>query len=264
MIGFMRRQMRFAALLALSSCVLLGPETAFAGTGAINLRNFIQLHIIEQAMIVFWAVAIGFVFWYALRMIVMSHSEQSYTDLMNSFIHVFVGFAVIALATTFATAFYGTISPGNLTVPILNVIGIIIRASEGIFVLMITIAGLRMLTTEGDEAEFHKWRKVLTNSAIGAMIMMIANLSPAIASLFAGGNPTALNDEIVGLVKFMLTIVGTVSVLALIVAGILLIVSFDESYRDRAKRIIYGTLITLALVIGLYSIINTFVPTLRG
>lgn len=262
----MRKQMRCAALVAVVAGILLRPETALAGTGAVNLSNFIQLHIIDQALIAFWGISAIAVFYYAVRMIVKAHNEQVYGEAVNSFVHVLVGFAVISLAGTFATAFFLSINPGAFGSALVDVIHYIIRASEGIFVLMVTIAGFRMMSTEGDEGEFHKWRKVLTNSIIGVMIMIIADLSNSlvVASLFAGGTPTTIAEEILGLIIFILTVLGFVCVVALIVAGILLIVSVDEAFRDRAKRIIIGTLISLAFLIAVYSLLNTFVPTTRG
>ena len=59
-----------------------------------------------------------------------------------------------------------------------------------------------------------------------------------------------------GDVKHMVNIAG----LAVPFAGIFLIVSFDESYRDKAKKAITGTLITLAILLASYTIILTFVP----
>lgn len=57
----------------------------------------------------------------------------------------------------------------------------------------------------------------------------------------------------------MLTLLGFLAAIALIVAGIMLIISIDESLRDKAKSIVIGTLITLVVVFCCYTLIIIFV-----
>ena len=59
---------------------------------------------------------------------------------------------------------------------------------------------------------------------------------------------------------WMLTLIGFICVAALIAAGIMLIVSIDESLKDRAKRIVIGTLISLLIVVASYTLIIIFIP----
>ena len=66
-------------------------------------------------------------------------------------------------------------------------------------------------------------------------------------------------QELAGLANFILELIAAVSIIAILVAGILLIISVDESLKDRAKRIITGTLITLVIVIASYTLINIFI-----
>lgn len=49
-----------------------------------------------------------------------------------------------------------------------------------------------------------------------------------------------------------------IGVIALIVAGIMLIISIDESLREKAKSIVIGTLITLVFVLASYTLIIIF------
>jgi hypothetical protein len=254
----MRNSKRFAALVALTGGILFAPEPCFAAAGAQALAQFISDHIIDQALVAFGGIAAAAVFYYAIRMILEAHSEKAYTDATNSFMHAFTGFAVIACAAAIAGAFYINIDPSMLIPSLQSIIDYIVTAAAGVFVLIVTIAGIRMITTMGEEAEFAKWRKVLINNIIGVVIMM---LSYFIVHTVVDRDTSLLAMELRGIALFLLEIIGFTCVIALIVAGVFLIVSIEESLRDRAKRAITGTLIALAIVIACYSLILTFITT---
>ncbi len=251
----MRKNMRLIGPTVLLA--LLVPGLCFAANdGTALLSAFIKAHIIDQAMIAFSGVAGAAIFYYAVRMIVDAYNEKAFTDVSNSFMYAIMGLIVIGLAGAFTNSFFGTISPGLLIPGINSVISFMIRAAEGAFTLMVVIAGLRMITTEGDEGAFDKWKKVLIGNCIGAMVMLVANfIVIGVATRDAG----VIVAELVGIGLFMLTIIGFACVVALIIAGVLLIISIDESLRDRAKRIIIGTLISLIFVVATYSLIVIFV-----
>lgn len=205
-------------------------------------------------MIAFTGITAAAIFYYGIRMIVDAHNEKAFTDVQNSFIYVLSGMIVIALSAAFVNSFFNTISPINLTAGIYSVGTFFRTAAMGVFTMMVVIAGLRMITAQGDEGAFSKWTKVLVGNCIGVMIMFLAD------AIVIGINrsPGAIVTELVGVGIFILTIIGFSCVLALIIAGILLITSIDESFRDRAKRAIIGTLISLAIVVATYTLIATF------
>lgn len=207
-------------------------------------------------MIAFTGIATAAIFYYGIRMIVDAHNEKAFTDVQNSFIYVLSGFIVIALSAAFVNSFASGIAPINLTAGIYSVGTFFRLAGAGVFTMMIVIAGLRMVTAQGDEGAFTKWQKVLVGNCIGVMLMFLAD---AIVTGVNTGNPAAIITELIGVGLFMLTIIGFSCVLALVIAGILLIISIDESLRDRAKRAIIGTLISLLIVVATYTLIFTFV-----
>ncbi len=253
----MRKNMRSVGRTILFLILLPVPELCLgANDGTAQFSLFIRTHIIDQALIAFSGIAAAAIFYYGIRMIVDSYNEKAFTDVTNSFMYVIMGLMVIALAGAFTNSFFNTISPGLLIPGINSIISFMIRAAEGVFTLMVVIAGLRMVTAQGDEGAFDKWKKVLIGNCVGAMIMLIANF---IVISIATRDASVIVEELVGIGLFMLTIVGFASVLALIIGGILLIISIDESLRDRAKRAIIGTLISLVIVVATYSLIVTFV-----
>jgi uncharacterized membrane protein YozB (DUF420 family) len=91
---------------------------------------------------------------------------------------------------------------------------------------------------------------------IGVAISLVAF---AIVHAVADNDPGLLVEEMKGIILFLLTIFGTLCVVALIVAGVFLVISFDESLKDRAKKVVIGTLTALVFVLVCYTAIVTFV-----
>lgn len=225
---------------------------------------FVADHIVQEALLAFWGISAAFMVYYAVRMIIEAQNEQTYSNAQKSFLYSFFGFVTIALGTAFANALYTGGFSGNVTavqpagiIPGLNsVTSFLFTGSAGFFVLVVTIAGLRMITSQGDQGEFDKWRTVLVANASGVVIMVLASI---FVNAIAGRDIQAIGTEVAGLALFVLTVFGFACAFALIVAGIMLIVSVDEGLKDRAKKIVFGTLITLLIVLAAVAIINAFV-----
>lgn len=260
----MRSTKRFVGFLTLAASGLSVPQTGLAQSfcpsaltgGGAALCQFIQIHIVDQALIAFYGVAAAFICYYAARMIIAAYQDNTASEAGTTFIQVFIGFIVIAISAAFANAFSVGVNPSLLNEGFASVSVLIIAASSGVFVLMIVIAGLRMITAQGDAAAFQKWIKVLTYNAVGVVIMFIAYfIVHAVSDIDTG----IIIEEMRGLALFLLTVTGFACVAALIIAGILLIISIDESLRDRAKKIVIGTLISLAFVLVVYTLLYAFI-----
>lgn len=264
---FMSLAKRFLTASIPTTALLLAPTTCFAGAGAEYLAGVLLPLLLNEVMIAFWGVAAAFVCYYAVRMVLEAHKDEAGKDLANSFIYVLTGFAIIACAGAFASAFgVGILSPDTqtdvypfgLNLGILSVADFIIKMSAGIFILIIVTVGLRMISTQGEEGNFDKWRKVLIANCLGVVMMLTAFF---VVHAISDVNSGLLLDEMRGMALYLLTIIGFLCVVALIVAGILLIVSVDESLKDRAKRIVIGTLISLFILMVCYTLIIVFIPT---
>ncbi len=260
----MRIYQRSIGILTVCTLAGLVPESAHGAAGAQALSNFIGVHVINQALAAFGGIAAAAIFYYAIRMIFDAYKDKAYTDVINSFLYVLIGFIVIGLSSAFTNSFApsslgtgaGFPNLGPLTLGVASIKDFIIRAAAGVFTLMVVAAGLRMIMSQGDEAVFDKWRKILTGNCLGVMIMFIADALVTGVSDTSG--PGAIVEELVGISLFILTVIGTAAIISLIIAGVLLIVSIDESMRDRAKRAIIGTLLALVVVIIAYTVIVTF------
>lgn len=261
----MRIQKRLSASAAIAGTLLALPSTGFAAAGAQALARFVQTHLIDQALLAFWGIAAAALFYYAIRMILEAQNDDAFSNAQQSFVNAMIGFAVIAIAAAAATAFTTTglsgdpitdVNPILLDAGIASVSDFIITMSIGIFVLMVVIQGIRMVITRGEEGDFEKARKLLLLNILGVVVMLLAFFIVHTVSDVA---PGILVEEMAGLARFILTLIGFLAVIALIIAGVFLITSVDESRRDRAKTIVIGTLITLALVLVCYTLIVTFV-----
>ena len=250
--GYRKRNLLRAGLTA---SLLAFPALCNAGLGAQALSAFIIGHVFKEGLIAFWGISLVALLYYGAQMVINSSKDQAYTDTTNSFLNALIGFVVIAAASTFASSF-GAYDPSGLGPVIAKISTTLVYASSGIFILMATLAGLQMVLTQGDEAEFGKWQKILLGNVIGVMIMFLSSI--LVNAVMAGNKTTTIIDEMKGLAIFMLTLLGFLGAVALIVAGIMLIISIDESLRDKAKSIIIGTLITLVIVLASYTLIITF------
>lgn len=230
------------------------------------IRGFVSSRIIAQALIAFWGLAATAVFYYGARLVLDSYKEQSLSEANTSFINLLIGFAVIACSAAIASALstqglssdtVADVDPALVATALDSVRQFIISLTSAIFVLVIVIAAFRMTLSNGDQGEFDKWKKIIIGCVTGVMIMLIAD---AIVLAVSERDALIIITELKGIALFLLTIAGFLCVLAIIVAGVLLIVSIDESLRDRAKTAITGTLIALGIVICSYAIISTFLP----
>lgn len=249
---------RFAAIVS-GLGLLAVPQLCFAGAGAAALASFIQIHIISNGLVIFEGVAAVCVFYYGFRMIIEAYKDEAYTNAQNSFVYAGSGFVVIAIAEAFVNAFYGQplgANPAALVPGINSVASFILTAMSGMMVLMVTIDGIRLIASQGDASERTRIIKLIIMHCIGVAISLLAF---AIVHAVADNDAGLLVEEMKGLVIFLLTIMGALCVVAVIIAGVFLVISIDEGLKDRAKKVVIGTLTVLAFVLVSYTVIVTFV-----
>ena len=100
-----RRHLPAISLLALLLCA---PQQCGSRSRNQELAAFIQLHIIENALVIFEPVAILFPVYYGYRMVLDSDNDNALGDAAKSFIYVLIGFGIIALTGSIA------LSPANV------------------------------------------------------------------------------------------------------------------------------------------------------
>ncbi len=201
-------------------------------------------------------VAALMLFIYGFTLIINASKDSAYTEATSSFVYALIGFAILAVSGSFVNALYLNINPSALVPGINSVTDFLVTVASSVFVLMITITGLRMISSGGDTGDFGKSRNLIITNSIGLALTLLAK---AIVFAVAGNSPSILVDEMKGIALFLLTLTGTICVCAVVVAGAYLIISVDEGYKDRAKKTIIGTLFTLGVVLASYTLIATFI-----
>lgn len=283
----------FPALIGFLAAILPIPANAlsipinFCGIGGFGCRNVSGVSgltgyfggiFVNGLGVTFVAVAIAMFFYYAAQLIAGSNEESTVTESKMAYAHAITGGAIVSLAGTIVRAFTpGVIGPGGalvnrapLEAGFWNVIDYF-RLIIGTALIVNTVyQGIRLIMAQGDE-DIQAVRKRLLYGFVGVAIVLLANAlviaaypqtipaSPILGLNGQGGDPLTIVDELVGLANFFLTFLGVLAVVLIVAAGIMLIVSIDEGLKDKAKTVVKTSIITLAVVLCSYVIVNMFI-----
>ncbi len=242
--------------------LLFTPAVCSAQASALA-RN-IEVFLTEYLIVAAGGVVALFIFYYGARLILESQNEGVLTETRKSFLYAITGFAILAVMYPLAYTFTRGVTSQNpintqLLIPHFDDLrGYIIIVAEGVFVLLLTFHALRLLASMGDESAVEKSRKGIIQNIAGIVLMALADV---ISAAFLGEDASGIATELAGIAAFVVTLIGGIATLALIVAGVVLIVSVDESLKERAKRIVSGTLIAIIIALLSYVLLLTFAPT---
>ncbi|TSC79047.1 MAG: Uncharacterized protein G01um101425_893 [Candidatus Peregrinibacteria bacterium Gr01-1014_25] len=130
--------------------------------------------------------------------------------------------------------------------------------------IVITIAGLYLILGMGDETSRDRAKKIILYTAIGIFVVVFARLIVNIIFYLAGVENTNAGAVVEGVMRRVLVFVGILAVIAIVVAGLYLVLGFgDESARDKAKRIIFDVAIGIFIIVFAYLIVD-FIFYLTG
>lgn len=242
-----------------SACAVL-PGLPCVSGGAAGLSAFTETVIIPALQVCFLAVAVGFFFYYAVRLMLESDDENTITETKMAYGYAIAGAAAVSLAGLIVQA-VGDSAQGTLVnqAPVIAALDGVVRYMR----LMISAAvsclivyqGFRIILLQGQESEIEQQKKRFFHGLIGVAIVLIANV--AVSAFFPQNDGAEiLNTEFVGIINFLLEIFGALALLAIIVGGILLVVSAEDSLKDRAKKSIFTAVIALIVVLSSFLIVN--------
>lgn len=146
---------------------------------------------------------------------------------------------------------------------ILNVLLAVLAFMGLAAVVVIVIAGITLVLSIGDDGAREKARKIILYAVLGlvvivlaaAIVLLIINATGG-ASIFGpvpdlgatGG--TDIRETVLGVLDGILQFMALIAVVVIVIAGILLVVSFgEEQSKDRAKRIILYAVIGLVIIL---------------
>ncbi len=222
-----------------------------------DLASYIDSTLLEGARIAFTGLLFGAILYYGIRLLVAPESENTLTETSKAFEYAIFGVILMVGANLVASSFVtgGVAKPAGLNTVLGTIVTFIKAIIATALLVNISIQGFNMITST-DEGGFTKARTRFLHGVYGAAIVLLA--SP-IVNMVYGKNPSAGEIELKGIANYIITIFGLLAVVALIVSGIMLIVSVDESFKDRAKKLVTGSLIALIVVISAGALVNFFI-----
>ncbi len=239
------------------------PCTA-AGGGAVGLSFYVLDRIVTALEVGIIAAALISLFVASIQMVAFSSQENTVTESRTSYIYIITGLAIIGLARWFVTAFSpvdtgaALVNPGVVEAGIGNIV-IYFRLIIAVTLMVnIVLQSFRLITSQGMQEQVDKAKKRFVAGFIGAGIIMLANV--IVISVLPGfGSSSMIAVEIAGIANYLLMILGVLSVLAIVTAGVLLMVSVDEGLKEKAKSIIKTSIVGLIVVLTSYALVTAFI-----
>jgi hypothetical protein len=240
----------------------LGGNYVCTGGGATGAAIYVGTTLFLGGRIVFGAAAILLFVQYGIRLMLESGEESTISEVKSAYTYGIAGCAIVSLASLIVQIVgQSSVNTTNLVNinALDNTLGIVVhflRILVGTAVTGVVVyQGIRLIVLQGQESEIESQKKRFFHSLIGVAVITLA--STVVTDFIpgsAGSSDLAL--QMVGIANFLIVLIGGMAVLAFIVAGIFLIISTDDALKDRAKKTIFTTVISLIVLICVYTIIN--------
>lgn len=194
----------------------------------------------------FAGVLLSMLVWYGLKLIMGADNDNTVSESYNAYAYAAIGTILAGGAFTFANTFA---VPGQLInhAPTQGILyGVITAFRALLFAALIFnmfYQGYRLVSSQ-DDSQAQKAKKQFIYGMVGAAIVILADRVVLAVSNVQYGSLTA---EVVGIANFLGTILGAFAVIALFVAGLWLVLAVDEQNAQRAKKIITGAFVVLAV-----------------
>lgn len=235
----------------------LGSDLPCWGGGLTGFANILYA-LVPIGTDIFYALLALMLVVYAIALIVGSSDENSITEARKAFT-----FAVIGSIVVWANSqgfLWAAIRPGGGALINLASLNPVMASALGYIRILgataatgfVIIRALRLISAGGDEGAISSQRKLFLNAIIGVGILVLATTLVDAAL----GNTSVLSQEAKGIASYVIYILGVFLGLGVIVGGAMLVLSYDEGLKDRAKKSIFGSLIVIAVLVCLGAIIN--------
>lgn len=274
--------MRIGALLALALTLLL-PAAADAqvtlptvpaivpcpvpfipcgGGGAAGAAAYLWGNLFPAARVLFLATAILMFLQYGLKLLFDPDSSETVSSTKLAYGYGIIACAIVGIATYIVEAVGQSaratlVNDAPVNVGIGNIIFYMRLVVATLVTMFLLIQGVRLIMKQGSEEEFNNAKTQFTHCIMGIAVILLANI--IVTAFMPGAGSTILAPEIVGIINFTLTLIGGLAVVAIIVAGIMLVLSVDESLKDRAKKTIVVAIVGLIVAILSYIIVRFFI-----
>lgn len=243
-----------ASMQAPDPCTVI-PSLPCNGGGSGGLAATVMSMIFSgTAKSIFGAFLALYFFIYGARLILLGERSDVVDETKLAYAYGITGSAIYI----FANALIASAVKGPNTAPVESALQSIIAFTNGVIgaliLLTITYQAFRIILKRGDEGAFDDLRKRFVFLITGIVVWALANV--IVAAAMPGSGTTRFITEIVGLIRYLLQIIGALAVLSFIFAGFLYIISVDEGQKDRAKKAMKNTVIALVVVLFAYVIVQ--------
>jgi len=257
-----------------------------AGEGVQGFREIVNV-VLSSAGLFLRGIAI-FVLFAAGLMLVSAQSsvsEQAEKQKMNV-VYTMVGLVVFGLATDFIYNFLfrgegeyivydprtnpegalAVVVASELALRIKNIVNLFLSFSGAGAILMLVIAGARTLLTPGNEEEMEHQKKVVAYTAIGIIIIGLAdtlvNQIVFPSAGYAPVNVAALEIQLQGLSNYLLGFLGVIIFVTFTISGVVMVANFgNDEVVGKAKTAMKNVLIGTIVAYSAYTIVATLIRT---
>lgn len=230
--------------------------------GAQGAANYLMGTIFPAARIIFIAVAILMFLQYSLKLLFEPDSQETSNSTKLAYGYAITACAIVGVATFIVEAVGESarqtiINDAPVNAGIGNIILYMRLVAATLVTVFILIQGVRLIVKQGSDEEFKNAQTQFIHCIMGVALLLLANI---LATAFLpGSGSVTLAAEVVGIINFTLTIIGALAVITIIIAGIMLVLSIDESLKDRAKKAITVAIVGLIVAILSYIIVRFFI-----
>lgn len=251
-----------------------GIRAAFTlpGVGSSDIPTFIQglIRFLRSIVTIVGVLAIVVAGFYLL----LSFGNDSSKDTAKKIIlYTLIGILVVNLAEAIVSLFVG-LGDGNIQSDLpQKVCSIMVQAVSYVALLAtlaIVVAGFYLLLGFGSEDSKSTAQRIIVYAIAGILVITFAAAIVNFAFMLSGGSAGStciasgsgsgdLRSLLIGMMNFALGFLALLAVIAIVVAGFMLVLSFgSEEARDRAKRIVLYTILGLLAVFFARMIVSFF------
>ncbi len=219
------------------------------------IDNFIRFGVV--------AVVFGMFAYYALALLFLGDDENAATQMKTAFGHAIAGCAIVGIAVLISKNIGDITTPDNpLTGSTSTQIQTGIENATEYFQLLVgafvsfyvTYQGIRLIALQGKEEEVSKQKAKFFHGLIGVAVVLLAD--SIVRAVQPGSNAGILSNEIKGIANFLITLFGLLTVVAFMASAAALMLSVDESWKEKGKKGMFGSVIVLIVVFSSWAIIN--------
>lgn len=215
----------------------------------------------------------GMLIFYSLKLATSGQDESHASEVRNAYLHVIFGAVLIAGASFIAAVFQppsATTAVSNIVQPASLLASVLVPMRNFFFTMVaaaltINIAyhGAKLIVVQ-EEGSAGAARKGIIQGTIGLAAVFLAGIAVNTFGFDAFTGATSpltnlpISAELAGIGRFLMMILGGLTVICVVMAGFFLVISADEQLKDRSKKIVIGVAVTFIVVSSTYVILSVF------